>query len=138
MQEIAAQPGTVLAEHITTINSCYPEEIVRYGGGREGGGGGEGGGRGGGGRGGDGGGREGGGREKGGREGVLHVYMYITTINSCYPEEIVRYGGRERGDGGGGKRREGGRREGGGREGGREGGRPTCIYVHYNNQQLLP
>jgi 3-methyladenine DNA glycosylase AlkD len=30
VQEISCQPGSVLAEHIGVINSCYPEEIVRY------------------------------------------------------------------------------------------------------------
>ena len=30
MQEISSQQGSVLAEHIRVINSCYPEEIVRY------------------------------------------------------------------------------------------------------------
>lgn len=30
IQEIHADPGTVLAEYIRVINSCYPEEIVRY------------------------------------------------------------------------------------------------------------
>ena len=29
IQEISAEPGTVLQEYIQTINSCYPEEIVR-------------------------------------------------------------------------------------------------------------
>lgn len=30
VQEIKADPASALHEHITTINSCYPEEIVRY------------------------------------------------------------------------------------------------------------
>lgn len=30
IQEIHADLGTVLAEYIRVINSCYPEEIVRY------------------------------------------------------------------------------------------------------------
>lgn len=30
VQEISSQPGSILAEHIRVINSCYPEEIVRY------------------------------------------------------------------------------------------------------------
>ncbi|KAM6971590.1 sperm-associated antigen 6-like [Tautogolabrus adspersus] len=30
VQEIEAEPGSVLQEHITAINSCFPEEIVRY------------------------------------------------------------------------------------------------------------
>lgn len=29
VQEIKADPASALHEHITTINSCYPEEIVR-------------------------------------------------------------------------------------------------------------
>ena len=29
IQEIESDPGTVLTEYITTINNCYPEEIVR-------------------------------------------------------------------------------------------------------------
>ena len=40
IQEIHADAGTVLAEYIRVINSCYPEEIVRYMWGRRGGGGG--------------------------------------------------------------------------------------------------
>ncbi|KAJ3618000.1 hypothetical protein MTP99_006037 [Tenebrio molitor] len=30
MQYIEAQPGTTLMEYISIINSCFPEEIVRY------------------------------------------------------------------------------------------------------------
>lgn len=30
VQEIEAEPGTVLSEYITIINCCFPEEIVRY------------------------------------------------------------------------------------------------------------
>lgn len=30
VQEIKADPSSALHEHITTINGCYPEEIVRY------------------------------------------------------------------------------------------------------------
>uniref|UniRef100_A0A3P9IF58 Sperm associated antigen 6 n=2 Tax=Oryzias latipes TaxID=8090 RepID=A0A3P9IF58_ORYLA len=30
VQEIQAEPGSVLQEHINAINSCFPEEIVRY------------------------------------------------------------------------------------------------------------
>lgn len=30
IQEIPAEPGTVLAEYVRAINICYPEEIVRY------------------------------------------------------------------------------------------------------------
>ncbi|KYM79307.1 Sperm-associated antigen 6 [Atta colombica] len=30
VQEIQAEPGTTLSEYITIINSCFPEEIVRY------------------------------------------------------------------------------------------------------------
>jgi hypothetical protein len=30
IQEIKAEPGSVLAEYINTINNCYPEEIVKY------------------------------------------------------------------------------------------------------------
>uniref|UniRef100_A0AAZ3QDC5 Sperm-associated antigen 6 n=1 Tax=Oncorhynchus tshawytscha TaxID=74940 RepID=A0AAZ3QDC5_ONCTS len=30
VQEIKADPGSALQEYINTINSCYPEEIVRY------------------------------------------------------------------------------------------------------------
>ncbi|XP_060920881.1 sperm-associated antigen 6 [Labrus mixtus] len=30
VQEIEAEPGSVLQEHINAINSCFPEEIVRY------------------------------------------------------------------------------------------------------------
>lgn len=30
IQEIKAEPGTALAEYINVINSCYPEEIVKY------------------------------------------------------------------------------------------------------------
>lgn len=30
VQEIHAEPGSVLQEYINTINNCYPEEIVRY------------------------------------------------------------------------------------------------------------
>ncbi|XP_029935390.1 sperm-associated antigen 6 [Myripristis murdjan] len=30
VQEIEAEPGSELQEYINTINSCYPEEIVRY------------------------------------------------------------------------------------------------------------
>ncbi|XP_068199111.1 sperm-associated antigen 6-like isoform X2 [Antennarius striatus] len=30
VQEIQAEPGSVLQEHINNINSCFPEEIVRY------------------------------------------------------------------------------------------------------------
>jgi hypothetical protein len=30
VQEIKADPASALHEHITAINSCYPEEIVRY------------------------------------------------------------------------------------------------------------
>lgn len=29
IQEIQAEPGSILAEYIHTINDCYPEEIVR-------------------------------------------------------------------------------------------------------------
>lgn len=29
IQEIKAEPGTALAEHINGINNCYPEEIVK-------------------------------------------------------------------------------------------------------------
>lgn len=39
IQEIHADTGTVLAEYIRVINSCYPEEIVRYMWGRRVGGG---------------------------------------------------------------------------------------------------
>lgn len=30
VQEISSQPGSVLAEHVRKINSCFPEEIVKY------------------------------------------------------------------------------------------------------------
>lgn len=30
VQELKAEPGTMLMEYINTINSCYPEEIVKY------------------------------------------------------------------------------------------------------------
>ncbi|XP_030055230.1 sperm-associated antigen 6 [Microcaecilia unicolor] len=30
IQEISAEPGSLLQEYINTINNCYPEEIVRY------------------------------------------------------------------------------------------------------------
>ena len=30
IQEIQAEPGTILAEYIRNINKSYPEEIVRY------------------------------------------------------------------------------------------------------------
>ncbi|XP_053119575.1 sperm-associated antigen 6 isoform X2 [Hemicordylus capensis] len=30
VQEIKAEPGSLLQEYINTINNCYPEEIVRY------------------------------------------------------------------------------------------------------------
>ncbi|KAM3593612.1 uncharacterized protein V6R79_017065 [Siganus canaliculatus] len=30
VQEIQAEPGSLLQEHINAINSCFPEEIVRY------------------------------------------------------------------------------------------------------------
>lgn len=30
VQEIEAEPGSTLMEHITIINACFPEEIVRY------------------------------------------------------------------------------------------------------------
>ncbi|CAG5118356.1 unnamed protein product [Candidula unifasciata] len=30
IQEIKAEPGSALAEYINAINSCYPEEIVKY------------------------------------------------------------------------------------------------------------
>nr|AAH49634.1 BC061194 protein [Mus musculus] len=30
IQEIKAEPGSILQEYINNINSCYPEEIVRY------------------------------------------------------------------------------------------------------------
>lgn len=30
VQEIKAEPGSVLHEYINTINNCFPEEIVRY------------------------------------------------------------------------------------------------------------
>lgn len=30
VQEIEAQPGTTLYEYINVINSCFPDEIVRY------------------------------------------------------------------------------------------------------------
>uniref|UniRef100_O75602-3 Isoform 3 of Sperm-associated antigen 6 n=4 Tax=Catarrhini TaxID=9526 RepID=O75602-3 len=30
VQEIKAEPGSLLQEYINSINSCYPEEIVRY------------------------------------------------------------------------------------------------------------
>lgn len=30
IQEIEAEPGSTLMEYITTINECYPEEIIRY------------------------------------------------------------------------------------------------------------
>lgn len=29
VQEIKAEPGSALQEHINAINSCFPEEIVR-------------------------------------------------------------------------------------------------------------
>lgn len=31
IQEIKAEPGSILQEYINNINSCYPEEIVRWG-----------------------------------------------------------------------------------------------------------
>lgn len=30
VQEIDAQPGTTLYEYINVVNSCFPDEIVRY------------------------------------------------------------------------------------------------------------
>ena len=30
LQDIEAEPGSKLKEFVDTINSCYPEEIVRY------------------------------------------------------------------------------------------------------------
>lgn len=30
VQEIQADPGTILEEYISTINNCFPEEIVKY------------------------------------------------------------------------------------------------------------
>lgn len=30
IQEIKAEEGSPLAEYISTINNCYPEEIVKY------------------------------------------------------------------------------------------------------------
>lgn len=30
LQEIDAKPGTTLCEYINVINSCFPEEIIRY------------------------------------------------------------------------------------------------------------
>lgn len=30
VQEIEAEPGSALQEYINSINSCFPEEIVRY------------------------------------------------------------------------------------------------------------
>ena len=30
MQALGATPGTELKEHVDVINSCYPEEIVKY------------------------------------------------------------------------------------------------------------
>lgn len=30
VQEIDAQPGSTLYEYITVVNSCFPDEIVRY------------------------------------------------------------------------------------------------------------
>lgn len=30
LQEIRAEPGSALAEYVHAINSCYPEEIVKY------------------------------------------------------------------------------------------------------------
>ncbi|KAF5271134.1 hypothetical protein FQR65_LT17714 [Abscondita terminalis] len=30
VQEIVAEPGSTLMEYVTVINSCFPEEIVRY------------------------------------------------------------------------------------------------------------
>lgn len=30
MQQIDAEPGSKLREFIDTVNSCYPEEVVRY------------------------------------------------------------------------------------------------------------
>ena len=30
VQEIKAEPGTALYEYITSINNCFPEEIVKY------------------------------------------------------------------------------------------------------------
>lgn len=30
VQEIKAEPGSILHEYINTINNCFPEEIVRY------------------------------------------------------------------------------------------------------------
>ncbi|ESO01338.1 hypothetical protein HELRODRAFT_81778, partial [Helobdella robusta] len=30
IQEIKAEPGSAMAEYITVINNCYPEEIIRY------------------------------------------------------------------------------------------------------------
>lgn len=29
VQEIKAEPGSLLQEYINTINNCYPEEVVR-------------------------------------------------------------------------------------------------------------
>lgn len=31
IQEIKAEPGSLLQEYINNINNCYPEEIVRWG-----------------------------------------------------------------------------------------------------------
>lgn len=30
VQEIKAEPGSLLQEYINSINNCYPEEIVRW------------------------------------------------------------------------------------------------------------
>ena len=30
LQEIQAEPGSMLAEYIMVINNCYPEEIIRW------------------------------------------------------------------------------------------------------------
>jgi len=30
VQEIKAEPGSAIQEYINAINSCYPEEIVRF------------------------------------------------------------------------------------------------------------
>jgi hypothetical protein len=30
VQELEAEPGSKLREHIDVINNCYPEEVVRY------------------------------------------------------------------------------------------------------------
>lgn len=30
IQEIETDPGSIIMEHITQINACFPDEIVRY------------------------------------------------------------------------------------------------------------